>query len=145
MNFSAYQCGILQAKAYRLLRSSFAVALEPYEITVAEWSLLVLLQKENGMRHSQIATILQVEAPLVTALVKQLERKRYIRRAEDPHDSRAKRLYLTKRGTDILPQLEVAACANMQSILGNISDDDLRGYFVVLEAITLQHASGNSE
>jgi DNA-binding MarR family transcriptional regulator len=140
MRLTSYQCGLLQAKAYRLLRSAAAASLEPYQLSVAEWSVLVQLQGAGGMRHSHIATALQVEAPLVTALVKQLERKRLVRRSSDPQDSRAKRLFLTRKGAQMIPHLEDAVRGTVEEMFDGISDERLLAYFSVMEAIVAKGA-----
>ena len=137
---TSYQCGLLQAKSSRLFRSAVSAALEPHQLSVAEWNLLVQLQSSDGMRHAKIAGILQVEAPLVTALVKQLERKRLVRRISDPQDSRAKCLFLTRKAVQLLPCLETLVCSAAQELLAGIPPESLAGYFAVMEAIVARTA-----
>lgn len=56
----------------------------------------------QGLKVSEISSILQVTSPSITQLVKSLEAVGYVERSADPDDRRAVRVKLTDRGEDVV-------------------------------------------
>ena len=71
----AYQVALLHTKAYRVLRQEIAALLVPYQVTMLEWVLLCSLDLEQGIRLSQVAEYIGVEAPLISQLIRTLQEK----------------------------------------------------------------------
>jgi DNA-binding MarR family transcriptional regulator len=139
---SAYHCGLLQIKAHRVVRSHLNKALSKFDISIPEWSLLAHLRDQRGIRLSEIATLLQVEAPLVTTLVHQLERLNLVSRKDDPRDSRAKHISLTAKGRRVLPRMDEAVCEAVSHLMDGVDESNLDVYFAVLEAVVAHSNEG---
>ncbi len=136
-NTTTYRIGLLQAKAYRVLKQHTAKALEPLDISTIEWAFLGLLtETPAGIRAAVAAEELGVEAPFVSALLKKLEKKQLIDAAEDTTDSRAKLLRLTKKGEAFVASTEQHLRAAMRPLVAGVSLSDLLAYISVLEAIS---------
>ena len=79
--------------------------LEPYEITTAQW--LVLMNIANGMANqsSEVCSILTADPGAMTRMIDRLERRGLVRRVRSPDDRRAVKLELTAEGKALYPKL----------------------------------------
>lgn len=59
------------------------------------------VRTSDGRSLSQLATIMQVTRPSMSAIVDKLLRKGCVRLETDPEDGRSKRVYLTDRGREL--------------------------------------------
>lgn len=133
---STYHAGLLQAKAYRTLKNFLSVYLAAYNLSMPEWALIGhLYASVEGLRLADISSLLAVEAPFATHLVKLLEQKKLVSRQPDPTDSRAKRVTVSALGRDTVPKVESHLRAEMKSWLSDIQPADLLAYIKVLEQI----------
>lgn len=132
---TTYQIGLVQAQAYRNLQSLYREALEPYKLTIPEWSLLGLLNDRGQITMSELTEAMQSKASHPTNLVNQLVRRQLVRRASDAHDRRAKRVELTEAGTQLVATAEATVRAAMLSGVELIRRNDLEVYFRVLQAL----------
>ncbi len=136
-NTTTYRIGLLQAKTYRVLKQHTAKALEPLGISTIEWAFLGLLtETPSGIRAAVAAQELGVEAPFISALLKNLEKKQLIESGADKTDSRAKLLHLTKKGEAFVQSTEQHLRSAMRPLVAGISLSDLLAYITVLEAIS---------
>lgn len=133
--YTTYKSGLLQAKAYRIMRSHLAKILSAYDLSIPEWTILGQVYEQEGVRLAEISDILSVEAPLVTTLTDQLVLKEFVTRTDDPQDRRAKLLTLTPKGKELVPQIEHSASIRMKELMHGITDEDLFAYNRVLEFI----------
>jgi MarR family transcriptional regulator, organic hydroperoxide resistance regulator len=70
--------------------------------------LLETLWAEDGMRITALAERLRVEPPTATKMVSRLEAAGTVRRAPDPVDGRAIRVWLTDAGRDLRSRVHEA-------------------------------------
>lgn len=135
-NRTTYGVGLLQARAYRVLKERTDQVLAPYGITSVHWAFLGLLHEHRkGMRLNEAARELAVEAPFVTTLANHLSKKGWLETNPDPRDSRAKCAVLTKEGHAFVKTTEALVRSQMRSALGSTSMSDLLSYLLVLEEI----------
>lgn len=133
--YTTYQMGLLQAKTYRIIRGHLAKILSAYDLSIPEWTILGQVFEQEGIRLAEISVILSVEAPLVTTLADQLEKKGLVARSDDPQDRRAKLITLTEKGKDLVPKIEDNANQKIKELMQGISEQDLMVYNRVLEFI----------
>ena len=133
---TTYRLGLLQARAYRILKKSSSDHLVAVDISTLDWALLGLLYDEpKGYRLNKVAELLGVESPFVTEMVKTLKRKGYVEQAVDAKDSRAKILKLTPKGKEFVPILDGSLKKKLRYLLSGASPKDIYGYLKVLEQI----------
>jgi len=79
-----------------------------YGLTLAQFDVLVQLQREEGITQQQLADRLLVTKGNVTGLIDRLEREKLVERRSDSEDRRSNLLYLTDSGSaqilQILPE-----------------------------------------
>lgn len=131
----AYNSGLVQGKAYRVLTAHIANVLLPYNLSIPEWKLLGQLADHGTLKLAKLAELLGVEAPLVTSLVDSLEKKGLVKRTNDPQDKRAKLLEGTRKANTMLEDIEPKMKAKIRLLLHGTSDDDINTYHRVLNTI----------
>ncbi|SCG84294.1 putative HTH-type transcriptional regulator yusO [Proteiniborus sp. DW1] len=62
--------------------------------------LLFVLNKEDGLSQSEIATKLDVKPSTVTVMLRRMEKANLIRRYQDTEDQRVTRVYITDEGRE---------------------------------------------
>ncbi len=135
-NTTTYRIGLLQAKAYRALKQYTTKALAHLDISTVEWAFLGLLFDEpNGLRASEAALELGVEAPFITVLHKKLGKKKLVEAKQDEHDTRAKVLFLSKEGRRFVEETEIYLRGKMRPLVRGTSMKDILAYISVLQTI----------
>ena len=136
--FTTYQAGVLQARAYRNLREFMASELKQYGYTMMEWSLVGLVYDytaEGGARVSQLAKLLDVETSLVTNMLNVLEGKGLIERIVDEKDKRARRELSTHKSEADVKKIEKVLRKDMKTWMGVVSPRQLLGYVKTLQKL----------
>jgi DNA-binding MarR family transcriptional regulator len=135
-NRKTYQIGLLQAKAYRILKQYTTNALQHLNISTTEWALLGFLNDQpKPVRASVIAEVLGVEPPFVTVLIKKLEKQGLVSIQPDPNDNRSKLLELSAEGTEFVGKTELYLRDKMRPLAQGTGLSDVAGYVSVLERI----------
>lgn len=139
---TTYRIGLLQTKAYRVLKQHTALTLVPYGISTIEWAFLGLLHDSpEGMRSKEAAQEIGVEAPFVTAMVASLKKKDFVIERADKNDSRAKNLSLTPKGHKFVIATENILKESVKDIMTGISPGDILAYLSVLKQM-VDNSSG---
>jgi DNA-binding MarR family transcriptional regulator len=93
-----HSIGYLTRYASRAFVRSLAVDLERRGILSAEWSVLRVLWKGDGISQVELAQRMRVEKSSLTAVVNKMARKGLIRRTPDKADRRKINITLTPKG-----------------------------------------------
>ncbi len=135
-NQKSYRVGLLQTKAYRVLKQHTAQALEQYDISTVEWAFLGLLNDQReGLRMNIVAQELGVEAPFVTQMMHKLDKTKYLEYKQDPQDSRAKLIMLTDDGKQFVDSTEKHLRQALKPLLKDIGINGILTYLEVLQKI----------
>lgn len=86
----------------RVLARRFDLALKPTGINNGQFSLLMALNQPQPPGVAQIAGLLGMDRTTMTAALKTLERRGLVNVVPDDKDRRARRIVITKQGTDVL-------------------------------------------
>lgn len=79
---------------YRQSQVYFNYILKEFDITSAEYSLLLYLYKKDGITQEDLSTYLYIDKSAITRAIKSLEQKGYVKRQKDDMDKRFNRVYL---------------------------------------------------
>ena len=131
-----YTLGLLQAKAYRVLKRKTGAFLEAYTLTTIEWALLGLVyEKKAGEAPTELGAILGVKGPFVTRLIAALQKKKLVTIEKSPTDSRAKIVMLTAHGRTQVEHIESLLRIESKTWIKGVSTRDIISYISVLNAI----------
>lgn len=134
--YTTYGIGLLQNRAYRILKERTAHILAPHDISPSDWGLLGLLYETKApIQFSHIAQSLDVEPPLITRMVQHLEEKGFVERRQDTEDKRVFTVILTHSGGTFVKSTEKIVRSHMRGLIGGVGLRDLLGYIRTIDAI----------
>lgn len=131
----AYSTGLLQGTAYSRLHTRLTRALLPFSVSIPEWKLLGQVHEQGTVKLSVLAEMLSYDPPMVTKLIKELEKKKMVKREQDKNDERSKIISNTALGNKVVSDAEPEVKKAMNHILQGISREELLIYLKVLTAI----------
>jgi DNA-binding MarR family transcriptional regulator len=77
----------------------------PYRLTTEQYSLMRSVQRNPGIRQTEITDMIFAEPNTVTAMVTLLEKRGILRRKPSPTDGRVRQLFLTAHGQKVMNRL----------------------------------------
>jgi MarR family transcriptional regulator, transcriptional regulator for hemolysin len=92
-------------------------------ITRAQWFVLSRIQHTEGLKQSELAEMCDLQPISLCRLIDRLCDSGLIERRSDPHDRRAKRLFLTPAATPLLDALLVLGKDMMDVVLAGVSSE----------------------
>ena len=129
------------ARVTRRWRKLLDERLKDLGVTQARWTTMVYLQQGGeGLTQRELARLMAIENPTLVRLLDSLEQQGLIERRPCPNDRRARRLHLTKDGTEFMNVLTERAARLREEMLEGISDRDIEGAVKVFHRIL-----GNAE
>ncbi len=132
---NTYRIGLLQARAYRILKQETATILQPLGISTIEWAFLGLLYDKKVLRMKDAAQELGVEAPFITATSAQLHAKKLVHESRSEADVRVKLISLTEQGRGFVEETEAYVRTSLRYLMLGAHPRDLIGYVAILELI----------
>ena len=93
-----------------------------FGISRAQWTVLVRIDRTEGLKQSELADILDLQPISLTRLLDRLADNGLIERRPDPNDRRANRLYLTPAARPLLEQLNDLGADLMKTVLEGLDD-----------------------
>ena len=120
--------GFLVHDVSRMRRTLFDQGVKDLGITRAQWSALSALSRHEveGTNQSDLARKLEVGKVTIGGLIDRLENSGIVERRPDKHDRRARRVFITQRGFDVIEQTQSIGRDLNKIIMKNISPDRIR-------------------
>lgn len=132
---TTYQKARLQVVGYRAIQSEVHQILRKYDLNTSQWIILGwLYDNVEGLRITAVAEILEVEVPLITALMQPMQQAELVSLKTDPSDRRAKLATLTAKGVNLVKELEPALEKHMAIFDTSIKRSDMDTYFNALQS-----------
>jgi MarR family transcriptional regulator for hemolysin len=136
-NLKTYSVGLLQTKVYRALKANTEVFLKPYKISSIEWAYLgTISEYKEGIRSSDLAELLGVEAPFVTSLSAKFHKRKLVEYQKDKNDKRAKTIHVTVAGHALIKEIEPVLRNESKKWLKDLSVKEVLTYIKVLKKIS---------
>ena len=129
----------------RLLRTYANHRAAAFGITRAQWAVMARLDCQEGLKQSELAEMLDLQPITLTRLLDRLGDSGLIERRPDPHDRRAKRLFLTPAARPLLERLGGLAEELMSTALAGIDRPTVKLMLANLSIAkeNLRHAIAN--
>lgn len=137
---TTYQGVILQARAFRAIRTFMIETLKDYNLTLTEWLMIgvVVDAGREGVRISDLAENLGVEMPVITNLVKRAEASGWVTHAVDKNDKRAKRIYSTTSSRQKACNIEGELQRATGAWLKDLDASKLEGYMTTVGTLAVK-------
>jgi MarR family transcriptional regulator for hemolysin len=129
----------------RLLRTYADHRAAAFGITRAQWAVMARLDRQEGLKQSELAEMLDLQPITLTRLLDRLGDSGLIERRPDPYDRRAKRLFLTPAARPLLERLGGLAEELMATALAGIDRPTIKLMLANLSIAkdNLRHAIAN--
>ncbi|KQM97405.1 hypothetical protein ASE85_14050 [Sphingobium sp. Leaf26] len=123
-----FRLGFLIHDVSRLRRTVIDKALKPLGITRSQWWVLSNLARNSSheMVQTELANVLDIGKVALGGLLDRLEASGYIERKADPGDRRAKRVVMTRKGEEILEQMQEQGADLNRETLRDITEAEVR-------------------
>ena len=120
-----FRFGYLVHDVSRIRRTLMDQMMRPFGITRSQWSVLSALSRggNDGMMQVDLARLMDVGKVTVGGLVDRLEATGHIERRADAEDRRAKRVFITEQGYEVIRLMIIMAAKINQRILKGVSTD----------------------
>ena len=110
--------------AARLFARALQERLGRHGVSVAQWSMLLLLWEEDGLTQKELGRRQRIEEPTAARTLQRMERDGLVRRLSDGGDRRRRRVLLTERGRLLRDELVPAALEVNAVATHGLSPDD---------------------
>lgn len=94
--------GYLLRQAHQAMRTAMERELRELGITASQYSLLCVVGAQPGLSVTELAGDGMLTQQTTSEIVSVLQRERIVASEPDPRDRRARCIFLTRRGTEIL-------------------------------------------
>ena len=109
------------------LRHRLMSALMPHDQThPAQAGYLLALAHADGISQSDLATMMHVSRPAVTAMLQKAEAAGLVERRTDPSDQRVTRIFMTEQGHAAAARMRDAHLEAIECTLGRLPEADRR-------------------
>lgn len=129
-SFLPYRLAVLSERVSRRLTVEYE---RTHGLAVADWRVLVHLQRAGVASVRDIQTYVNLEKPRVSRSVAKLEGQGLVTKAQGQEDARLVSITLTDAGRAALAEIIPAAREIEQRLLNVASPDDLSTFFRVME------------
>lgn len=123
-----YQLSLLHSKTHRIVKQATSHALKRYKLSYVDWALLGLLYDKEELRYGSLAEELGVEPSFISVLIEGLQKKSLIREKKHHSDKRVKQIYLTKKGKDLIPEVETFLKVKLDYLFNSLHPQDMQKY-----------------
>ncbi|MGL4383511.1 MAG: MarR family winged helix-turn-helix transcriptional regulator, partial [Bacilli bacterium] len=125
---------LISAANHLKYRFDAAIQSKGYDITVDQYSILVVLRDENGLSQTEISNNLQKNKASMTRLIDSMEKKGFVYRVVG-NDARNKRVYVDKLGEEILKELTPMTKSMHQYFFAFLQEDEKLKFKTILQTI----------
>jgi MarR family transcriptional regulator, transcriptional regulator for hemolysin len=105
----------------RLLKTYADQRARQFGISRAQWAVLIRIDRNEGLKQSELADMLDLQPITLTRLLDRLADNELIERRADPNDRRANRLYLKPAAKPLLDRLADLGADMMETVLDGLS------------------------
>ena len=119
----------------RLVRAYADKEAARFGITRAQWAVLAKVERNEGMKQTELAEQMEMQPITLTRLIDKLCESGWIERRGDTNDRRVNRLYLSKAGRALLGKLSGLRSELTATALDGLDPADAQRLLAQLEQI----------
>jgi DNA-binding MarR family transcriptional regulator len=123
-----FRFGFLVHDVSRMRRTLFDQEMKPLGVTRSQWYVLASLSRggNDGVMQVDLARLMELGKVTVGGLIDRLEASGQVERRPDPHDRRARRVFITEGGFETIRKMQSVGNELNRSILKGVSAEQLR-------------------
>lgn len=127
--------GFMLRIAQQVSLERFYSRLSGLPATVGEFTILMTIGENPGIRQGALADVLRIKWPNMTKLIRGLDERDMLRRIVPPQDRRAVELHLTAKGEHLVAEARADVLAADRDALGMLGDDEYRQLLRLLRRV----------
>ena len=100
-----------------------------------QYHYLHIIYRNEGISQKELVEMMRIHKANVTRGILRLEKNGYLRREHNSRDSRLINLFLTEKGTALIPRLKTARCRITDICMENLTKEEIEQLFILLEKV----------
>lgn len=124
-----FRFGFLVHDVSRMRRTWFDEVMRSRGVTRSQWSVLATLSRvgrDDGMMQVDLSRKMDVGKVTIGGLIDRLESAGLVERRLDARDRRARRVFITDKGFEVIAEMQKVGAKLNKSILVGVSPEHLR-------------------
>jgi MarR family transcriptional regulator for hemolysin len=127
---------MLMREVTRGFRACVDRRLEPMGLSQAQWRPLLMLHKMGEpLTQTELARLLDIEAPSLVRLLDRLSDNGWIERRNAPGDRRVRQVFLTPKAQQLIEQIVPVVHSVREQVFVGVSAAEIAGCLAMLERI----------
>jgi DNA-binding MarR family transcriptional regulator len=116
------------------------------DITPEQAALMARIREREGMNQSQLGNVTLKDRPNITRIMRLLKKKGFIESRSDRENQRARHLFLTKSGNEVLDQITPLVAKVWRSRVEGLHPEEINMVRTILKRISenIEKDLGNS-
>ena len=127
--------GFLVVRTARSMKKALDARLAGIGSTASQQVVLGTLARNDGLSLSEIGKRVFLDKPAITGLADRLEQDGLVKRRRSSQDRRVIKLYLTKKGGDLLQEMDAIATAVDRELVSVLSRAELKAFREMVDRI----------
>ncbi|KEQ25696.1 MarR family winged helix-turn-helix transcriptional regulator [Paenibacillus tyrfis] len=124
--------GVIVHRADLKLNNYYQKVVNPFDITVDQWEILVILWEKEGITQKELAERLYKDQTNIARMLFKLEKKGFVYRVTHETDRRSLRVYLTPKGRDIKEDILAPSIEAYKKTVEGLSEEEVETFRRIL-------------
>ncbi|MGG4492975.1 MarR family winged helix-turn-helix transcriptional regulator [Brevibacillus reuszeri] len=117
--------GVIVKRTDLKLNNYYQKVVKPYNITIDQWMVLVVLWEEEGLSQNELAERTYKDKTNIARMLFTMEEKGLIHRVTDPNDRRSLHVYLTEKGRLLKDELLPPSIEAYQKTIAGLTEEEV--------------------
>ncbi|SCW84113.1 DNA-binding transcriptional regulator, MarR family [Paenibacillus tianmuensis] len=124
--------GVVVHRADLKLNNYYQKVVNPFDITVDQWEILVILWEKEGITQKELAERLYKDQTNIARMLFKLEKKGFVHRVTHETDRRSLRVYLTPKGREIKEDILAPSIEAYKKTVEGLSEEEVETFRRIL-------------
>ncbi|GLI05179.1 MULTISPECIES: MarR family winged helix-turn-helix transcriptional regulator [Paenibacillus] len=124
--------GVIVHRADLKLNNYYQKVVNPFDITVDQWEILVILWEKEGITQKELAERLYKDQTNIARMLFKLEKKGFVHRVTHETDRRSLRVYLTPKGREIKAEILAPSIEAYKKTVEGLSEEEVETFRRIL-------------
>jgi len=113
----------------------FTKQLKPYDITPEQWSIISVLNDQNGLTQKELAEAIDRDQTTIVRMIHSMEKKEFVKKVFNDKDKRSHYLFLTEKGERIKNKLIPVVNDAHRFVTTNLDEQELKQLKLILNKL----------
>ncbi len=100
--------------------------LDEYEISYTQFKTIMAIAENSNISQKDLSALFDINESTVTRLIAKIEDKKIIKTTKNPNNKRRKEIKLTKKGKDLLSEIQLYESKWNKNFTSNLKKDEIK-------------------